>query len=116
MNPAQTPQWELVNGVQVLKVWQLEGKKVWPQVVIVRLSNSQYQKFSDNPEGFMQFVNQNKLYLIDVIKAGPWVTLSSVEGQAKPKEWLLTLMHGKQSTLIVGALPKLVPPKKPKPK
>jgi hypothetical protein len=99
--------------MEVLKVWQLEGETVWPQVVIARLSNSQYQKFSDDPEAFMNFVNDNNFYPIAVIKAGPWVTLSSVDGQAEPKEWLLTLMHGKQSTLIVSALPKLVPPTEP---
>ena len=104
---AKSPRWEKVHSLEVLKVWELHGRK-WPQVTIVRISNANYIKFLQDPKAFMEFVNKNKFFTKDVIKAGPWVSLSSVdEERPDPNCWILTLMHGKASSLIVSALPEL---------
>jgi hypothetical protein len=100
-------QWETVDGSQVLKLWQLEGPKSWPQTTIVRVSNETYKKYSQDPRKFVKFVNVHKFFSKDVITAGPWVTLSSVEQDVDSPNWVLTLVHGKASTLIVSALPQL---------
>jgi len=60
-----------------------------------------------DPKKFVKFVNVNKFFSKDVITAGPWVTLSSVEQDEDSPDWLLTLLHGKMSTMIVSALPEL---------
>jgi hypothetical protein len=103
-------EWEkLRDGVQVLRIWQLEGTSVYPQVSVLRVSNAEYLKFFQDPKGFMKFVNANKVFSKDVIVAGPWVTLSSYNPKS-PKEdpdWVLTLVHGKLSYMIVSALPQL---------
>jgi hypothetical protein len=99
--------WEIVDGIQVAKLWQLDGPDVWPQVTIARVSNADYLKFFQDPQGFMDFVNKQEFFSKPVIEAGPWVTMSSVESTA-PQTWALTLMHGKRSSLIVAALPHLM--------
>jgi hypothetical protein len=97
--------WETVDGSLVLRVWQLEGPKSWPQTTIVRISNDSYKKYSQDPNAFVTFVNRHNFFSKDVITAGPWVTLSSVEQDVDL--WVLTLVHGKASTMIVSALPQL---------
>lgn len=100
-------QWETVDGSRVLRLWQLEGPQSWPQITVMRVSNATYQKYSQDPKKFVKFVNVKKFFSKDVITAGPWVTLSSVEHDEDSLDWLLTLMHGKLSTMIVSALPEL---------
>jgi hypothetical protein len=100
-------QWETVDGSQVLRLWQLEGSTSWPQATIMRVSNATYQKYFQDPKKFMKFVNVHKFFSKDVITAGPWVTLSSVQPDVDSPNWILTLVHGKSSTLIVSALPQL---------
>jgi len=100
-------QWENVGDAQVLKVWQLEGPKVWPQIAVLRMSNSEYLKFSQAPRAFMDFVNEHKIFFQRVIVAGSWVSLSSLGQKNEPPDWVLILVHGKQSTMIVAALPQL---------
>jgi hypothetical protein len=100
-------QWIPIDGMQVAKLWLLDGPDVWPQVTIARVSNTDYLKFFQDPQGFMDFVNKQKFFSKPVIEAGPWVTMSSVE-PTPPNTWALTLMHGKRSSLIVSALPHLM--------
>jgi hypothetical protein len=114
-------EWEkLPDGVQMLRVWQLEGEKLYPQVAVLRVSNAEYLKFFQDPQGFLKFVNANKVFSKDVIVAGPWVSLSSYVPKDETSGWLLTLYHGKLSTMLVSALPQLVQeypaPKTPKTK
>ena len=106
--------WQKIDDIQVLKVWQLEGKDVWPQISILRVSNATYLKYLQNPKGLMDFVNQNKIFSKPVIEAGPWVTLSSAGEKDDPPDWDLTLMHGKLSSMIVSALPQLPLDSEPK--
>jgi len=102
-------QWEkLGEDVQVLRVWQLEGTSAYPQVSVLRVSDATYLKFFQDPQGFLKFVNANKVFSKDVIVAGPWVTLSSYVPQGQTSGWLLTLYHGKLSTMLVSALPSLI--------
>jgi hypothetical protein len=104
----------------MLRVWQLEGEKLYPQVAVLRVSNAEYLKFFQDPQGFLKFVNANKVFSKDVIVAGPWVSLASYVPKDETSGWLLTLYHGKLSTMLVSALPQLVQeypaPKTPKTK
>ena len=99
--------WQKIDDMQVLKVWQLEGQDVWPQISILRVSNATYLKYFQNPKSLVDFVNQNNIFSKAVIQAGPWVTLSSAGEKAGSPDWDLTLMHGKLSRMIVSALPQL---------
>jgi hypothetical protein len=105
--PDVSIKWENVDGRQVLRVWQLEGPNIYPQISVLRISNDAYLKFSQDPKGFMNFVNAHKFFSKDVIVAGPWVSLLSVDQKSKPPDWVLTIVHGKKSTMIVSALPQL---------
>jgi len=101
--------WQKIDDIQILKLWQLEGRDVWPQISILRVSNATYLKYFQNPKGLMDFVNQNKIFSKPVIEAGPWVTLSSAGEKNDPPNWDLMLSHGRTSTMIVAALPQLPP-------
>jgi hypothetical protein len=101
---ARSLKWEKAEGVEVLKIWELEGKDVFPQVSVLRVSNADYIKFLQDPQGFMNFVNDHRLFSKKIIVAGPWTSLSSVD-KAGPDGWTLTLLHGKVSTMLVSALP-----------
>jgi hypothetical protein len=102
-------EWQHVdeNGTHAMKVWELEGKDVWPQIAILRVSNSTYFKFFQDPRGFMKFVNAKQLFSKPIIIVGPWVTLSSTDQKLDPIMWVLTLVHKKESTMYVAALPQL---------
>jgi hypothetical protein len=102
-------EWKYVDkdGSQVMKVWELEGKDVWPQIVLMRVSNATYLKFFQDPKGLMKFVNEKKVFSQPVIIAGPWVTLSSADQQLDPTMWAFTMVHKKESTMYVSALPLL---------
>jgi hypothetical protein len=107
-------QWENVGGAEVLKVWKLEGKEKYPQIAVMRMSNSDYLKFAHHQEGFKSFVNQHEVFSKPIITAGPWVTLSSVDEQKnQPPDWVVVMVHGKMSTMIVAALPQLLEEKVP---
>jgi hypothetical protein len=101
--------WEkLRDGMELLKVWELEGPSAYPQVSVLRVSNAAYQEFSRDPKEFMKFVNQHQIFPKAVIVSGPWVTLSAIDQKADHPGWILTLLHGKRSTMIVSALPQLM--------
>jgi hypothetical protein len=102
-----SPQWESVDDTQVWRLWKADRAIVYPQICVIKLSSARYLKFSQDPKAFMRFVNSNKVFSKDVILAGPWVSLSSVEQKDDPPDWVLTLVHGKMSTMIVSALPQL---------
>jgi len=103
-------EWEkLRDGVQVLKIWQLEEADKYPQISVLRVSNAEYLKFFQDPKGFVKFINANQVFSKPVKVAGPWVTLSSYNPK-NPKDdpdWVLTLVHGKLSYMVVSALPQL---------
>jgi|SRR5215469_3989344 len=105
--PDVSIKWENVDDSQVLRIWQLEGPNIYPQISVLRVPNDAYLKFSQDPKGFMNFVNEHKVFSKDVIVAGPWVSLSSVDQKSNSLDWVLTIVHGKKSTIIVSALPQL---------
>lgn len=105
----RSPRWEKLKEARVLRVWQFEDKDKFPQVTILRVTNETYIKFLQDPKSLMNFVNEHKMFAKDVIEAGPWVSLSSVGKEQPPKCWVLTLLHGKLSTMLVSALPQIMP-------
>jgi hypothetical protein len=93
--------WEKLRaGTEVLKVWVLDGPRVYPQVAVLRVSNAAYLEFSRDPKRFMKFVNLHQIFPKPVIVSGPWVSLSSIDQKA--------VVHGKMSSMIVSALPQLM--------
>ena len=107
----RSPKWQKLEDVRALRVWQFEDEDKFPQVTILRVTNATYLKLLQAPQSLMEFVNKNKMFAKDVIKVGPWVSLSSVGKEQPPKCWVLTLLHGKQSTMLVSALPQIMPNK-----
>jgi hypothetical protein len=100
-------QWEDVEGAQVMRVWQAEGEHVWPQVSLMRVPHALYHKFSQDHGWFMEFVNKHHVFSKDVIVVGPCVALSSLGRKEDSQDLVLTLVHGKKSTMIVSAVPQL---------
>lgn len=100
-----TLQWTAVDKIPVLKLWKEPGQ--YPETSVMTVSHSEYQRFSKDPKGFMKFVNDHHVFSKPVIFAGPWVSLSSLDEKREPCEWVLTLVHGRRSTMTVGALQKL---------
>jgi hypothetical protein len=101
--------WEKLRaGTEVLKVWVLDGPRVYPQVAVLRVSNAAYLEFSRDPKRFMKFVNLHQIFPKPVIVSGPWVSLSSIDQKADQPGWVLTVVHGKMSSMIVSALPQLM--------
>jgi hypothetical protein len=100
-------EWKKVSGTEVMRIWQAEGKHVWPQIAVLRVSNAQYLNFSQDAKGFMKFVNANRVFSKPVIIAGPWVSLSSVDPKDASSDWVIVAVHGKTSRMIVAALPQL---------
>jgi len=94
--------------MEVLKVWELEGPDAYPQVSVLRVSNDVYFEFSRDPKEFMKFINLHEIFPKAVIVSGPWVSLSAIDQKADQPGWILTLVHGKLSTVIVSALPQLM--------
>jgi len=97
--------WTEVDKIPVLRLWQDPDQ--YPQTAVMTVSHSEYLEFSKDPIGFMKYVNSNHVFGKPVIFAGPWVSLSSVGQEKEQSGWLLTLVHGKKSTMIVSALPQL---------
>jgi hypothetical protein len=103
------PKWQkLKDGMEVLKVWELESPDAYPQVSVLRVSNALYFEFSRDPKEFMKLVNLHEIFPKPVIVSGPWVSLSSIDQKADQPGWILTIVHGKLSTMIVSALPQLM--------
>jgi hypothetical protein len=97
---------KLTESVDVLKIWELKRGQ-YPEIATMNVSHDQYLKFSRDPKGFMKFVNVHNIFSKPVVYAASWVTLSAIDQKADQAGWILTLVHGKESWLIVSALPAL---------
>lgn len=109
-----TIEWEkLEEGTTLLKLWQLEGAKAYPQVSVFRVSNETYLKFFQDPEGFLKFVNENNTFPVPARRIASWVSLSSFVPKEEVDGWVLTCVHGRTSLFACSALPQLSaePPK-----
>jgi hypothetical protein len=104
----ETPVWQQIEGtdVQVLRGWPSPDGK-FPEVSVLRTSHATYTRFAQESQTYMNFLNDNKVFSKDVIFIGPWVTLSSAGETNHPPNWVLSLMHGKKSTVLTAALPQL---------
>jgi hypothetical protein len=105
---SESLRWQKLEDTQVLKLWELVGEDVYPQAAILQVSHQDYIRLLQDPKGLVTFVNQHDIFPKNVTVAGPWVSLSSVdEKKPNPDRWVLTLLHGKASKMIVSALPEL---------
>jgi hypothetical protein len=100
----QRLKWEKADGTEVLKVWKLEGKELFPQVSLMRVSDADYAKFKEKPESLKQFVNAHQIFSKPIITLGAWISPSGADATGE-YGWTLTLLHGKVSTMLVSALP-----------
>lgn len=113
--------WEILpEDIQVLRVWQLDGKQdTYPQIAVLRVSNGTYLKFFQDRDGFKTFINNNQVFPKPVNQVLAWVSLSSVVSVPEDPSptWVLTCVHGKTSLSACSALPQLsAEPPAPKPK
>lgn len=101
--------WEkLPEDIQVLRVWQLDGKQyTYPQISVLRVSNDTYLKFFQDRKGFKTFINENQVFPKPVNEVLAWVSLSSVVPEDQAPVWVLTCVHGKTSLSACSALPQL---------
>jgi len=96
-------QWQIVGAVKVLRIWQLDPPDTYPQVAVLLVTNDDYQKFVQNPDGLRQFANINKVFSKDIKKVGPWETLSNLN-YADPPGFVFTLVHQKTSMMVVAGV------------
>lgn len=103
--------WEILpEDIQVLRVWQLDGKPyTYPQISVLRVSNGTYLKFFQDRESFKTFINDNQVFPKErpVNQVLAWVSLSSVVPENQAPGWVLTCVHGKTSMSACSALPQL---------
>jgi hypothetical protein len=97
--------WETVKGIRVLRAWQIEGRNTYPQISLLWVSTSDFQKFLHDPGELHKFVNEQKVFSKDVLTVGPWVTLSAVDETDDKAGYFLTLVHTSHSRMTVSALP-----------
>ncbi|PYX05721.1 MAG: hypothetical protein DMG84_21170 [Acidobacteria bacterium] len=102
---AQSVKWESFENIRVLRVWQLESTDTYPQIALARVSNQDFQKFVQDPNALVTFVNKHKVFSKDVRAATPWASLMSTNYAGDPDEWLLTLSHGKTSMMAIASQP-----------
>jgi hypothetical protein len=97
---------KLKDGVHMLRVGQLEAGE-YPQISVLRVSNATYLKFFQDPEGFLNFVNENQVFPDRAEKVASWVSLSSYVPKDEADGWVLTCVHGKTTLMACSALTQL---------
>lgn len=102
---AQSLKWQVIAGVGVLRVWQVEGADKYPQVALLRVTTDDFHKFTHSPPDLRKFVNDNKVFSKSVIEVGPCVALSSVDETGDSAGWVITVLHTLHSRMTVSALP-----------
>ena len=93
--------WETVEGLQVLRVWQLEGANVEPHIVLVKVSPERSQSYLSDPSQLLAFVNNNSLFPAPVQQVASISSLSFGVGQSYP-QYLYVLSHSLRSTMSVS--------------
>jgi len=104
-------QWETFENIPVLKVWKIShplGKNEYPQIALAQVSDSDFQKFVQNPDLLKAFVNKHNVFPVDINTAGPWASLMSTNDHVDPPSWLLTFSHSRASNMAIVSQP-LVP-------
>jgi hypothetical protein len=105
------PQWEMFENIPVLRVWKIShppGKEVYPQIALAEVSDSDFQKFVQNPKLLRDFVNSHHVFDVDINTVGPWASLMTTNDPVDPTNWLLTFSHSKASNMAIVSQP-LVP-------
>ncbi len=106
--------WETFENIQILKIWQLEGKgeKDYPQIALAQVSDQDFQRFIQNPDLLKTFVNAHQVFPVKIRTAGPWASLmgtnDSLLSTNEPKDpayWLLTFSHSRTSNMAVASQP-----------
>jgi hypothetical protein len=102
---AQSPTWETFENIKILRVWQIDGKDVYPQIALAQVSDKDFQKFVQNPAELVTFVNKHKVFEEEVKTASPWASLMSTNDAGDPSEWLLTFSHSRASSMAIASQP-----------
>jgi hypothetical protein len=93
-------QWETIDGLQVLRVWQIEGDAVEPHVVLVKVTPQRSQTYLNDPTQLLAFVNNNSLFPAPVLQVASISSLSFGTGASYP-QYLYVLSHSLRSTMSV---------------
>jgi hypothetical protein len=102
---AQSLTWETFENIKVLRVWQISSKDAYPQIALAQVSDQDFQKFIQDPATLLKFVNQYKIFDVDVRTASPWASLMSTNDAVAPSQWLLTFSHSKASFMAIASQP-----------
>lgn len=102
---AQSLTWETFENIKVLRVWQIPSKDAYPQFALAQVSDQDFQKFVQDPDTLVKFVNQYKIFDVDVRAASPWASLMSNNGAVAPSQWLLTFIHNRMSLMAIASQP-----------
>jgi hypothetical protein len=108
---SQSLQWETVENIKVLRVWKstrTSDMKEYPQIALAQVSDSDFQKFVQNPDLLRTFVNAHNVFPDHINTAGPWASLMTTNDHVDPPGWLLTFSHSKASNMSITSQP-LVP-------
>ena len=96
--PAQTLRWETYRGpandIKVLRTWQAEPKFKNSQVVLLIVSNADFQTFVQDPNKLVTFLKTNTVFPgTPVSEIAHWASLMSPAYPGDPDQWLLTILH-----------------------
>src|SRR3981081_3845443 len=87
------------DGVQVLRLWEIDGGPKWPQIAILRLPVKEYKEFLEHP---VDYLNDHKVYPPEY--PAKRVILCKTNHPAPPSsECMVSLFHTPNSTSSASA-------------
>lgn len=82
------------DGVQVLRLWEIDGGPKWPEIAILRLPVKEYKEFLEHP---VDYLNDHKVYPPQY-PAKKVILCKTNHPEPANKECIITLMHSPNST------------------
>ena len=105
-----TLRWETYRGpandIKVLRTWQAEPKFKNSQVVLLIVSNADFQTFVQDPNKLVTFLKTNTVFPgTPVSEIAHWASLMSPPYPGDPDQWLLTVSHASPCRGSVASQP-----------
>ena len=92
--------WALIgDGVQVLRLWEIDGGPKWPQIAILRLPVKEYKEFLEHP---VDYLNDHKVYP-PKYPAKKVILCRTNHPEPPNSECLVSLFHTPNSTSSASA-------------
>jgi|ERR1700674_132900 len=87
--------WALIgDGVQVLRLWEIDGGPKWPQLAILRLPVKEYKEFLERP---VDYLNDHKVYPPEY-PAKKVILCNKNQPKPSNSECIISLFHTPNST------------------